>query len=151
MDPFCLFVCLTLTFASICFNDFFQEAGISMASRTKRVNRLCLAWHLLSTCSFLLVREILCDSGESQWDLLGVWPSVCSEEISPFFPGKGLLAARETWAVCFPSGNLFERINENIPQRQRSTNTDEVFHKDHNLENTINKPDTSFGRCRLGL
>lgn len=110
----------------------------------KSVSGLTFAFYL----PFLLVREILCDRGESQWDLLEVWPSALSEENRSLLSRKGSVGCKRNLS-CFPLSNLFERINENVPQRQRSTNTDEVFNKEHNLENTMNEPDTSVNKVQI--
>lgn len=107
-----------------------------MVSRTKKhIGRLCLAYFPISTCLFPLVREVLYDRGKSLWKPLGVWTSARYEENQSLLSRKGY--KRNFSSLLYPLRNLFERINEHIPQRQRNINTDKVCSK-NKLRNTAN-------------
>lgn len=96
----------------------FQDAGVSTAPRTKGINALCSAHLPFPTCLLPLVREILCDGGESLWTLIGMGPSACSEEGQSLLSHKGSVGCKGNFSSSFLSRNLLERTNQHPPRTE---------------------------------
>lgn len=129
--------------------------GILMAPRTWSINMLGLAHLLLCTCLLPIVREILCDRGESAWTLLGRWwwwggASVHSEASHFLLSRKRSLSCKRNSSSCFPSNNLSARtLSTSLPDE--AIHAQVILASGFKLGNVGGKPGTPSARFRWGV
>lgn len=115
--------------------------GILMAPRTWSINMLGLAHLLLCTCLLPIVREILCDRGESAWTLLGRWW---------WWGGASVHSEASHSSSCFPSNNLSGRtLSTSLPDE--AIHAQVILASGFKLGNVGGKPGTPSARFRWGV